>query len=555
MMFRADALFALAFAAGFALLGRLPSMAATYYVSNAGDDARRGTSPRAAWRTIEKINSSRFRAGDRILFRSGDTFYGSLRFDADDAGTPQKPVTVGSYGRGRAIIRSGEREGILVENAGGFVVRDLIFEGASGTVGAIKKVSGVHCLNTLPGDVKLPYLRVLNVLARGYGNCGILVQGRAADGSRSGFQDVLIADSVAHDNVYYGIHVTGAWRREATAYTHRNVTVRDCVAHNNLGDPDYLDNHSGNGIMLSDVEIGLIERCQAYQNGARCNSPNGPIGIWAHASDRIIIQFCESHHNRAGRAVDGGGFDFDGGVSNSILQYNYSHNNDGAGYLLYVYDGSPFTFRNNIVRFNISENDGRKRGHAGIDVGHHGAAADGTTVNDIFIYHNTVFIGSSPRQDTPRAVRVINTTNVHFWNNVFLAADGVPLIHAEGDFRGLDFRGNAYWSGPDPFLIEWKGKKFSSLEEWRAATGQERHDGKPVGLQADPKLARVGEDITLGNPRRLHTLPAYQLLRDSPLRRAALDLRALFGVDPGPRDFYRRRLSRPPHHIGADAAR
>ena len=46
-------------------------------------------------------------------------------------------------------------------------------------------------------------------------------------------------------------------------------------------------------------------------------------------------------------------------MKNSVMQYNYSHDNDGAGYLL-----AQFTyareFTNNIVRYNISENDGRK---------------------------------------------------------------------------------------------------------------------------------------------------------------------------------------------------
>jgi len=61
--------------------------------------------------------------------------------------------------------------------------------------------------------------------------------------------------------------------------------------------------------------------------------------IWAYQSDRVTIQFCISHHNRS-TAEDGGGFDLDGGMTNSVVQYNYSHDNFGTGYLICQYEGA-----------------------------------------------------------------------------------------------------------------------------------------------------------------------------------------------------------------------
>jgi predicted porin len=44
--------------------------AATYYVDSArGKDVNSGLSQRAAWQSLDKVNSSRFQPGDRILFR------------------------------------------------------------------------------------------------------------------------------------------------------------------------------------------------------------------------------------------------------------------------------------------------------------------------------------------------------------------------------------------------------------------------------------------------------------------------------------------------------
>lgn len=51
----------------------------TYYVDAVnGDNALSGTSPENAWVTLSKVNSTVFAPGDRILFRSGQTFVGQL---------------------------------------------------------------------------------------------------------------------------------------------------------------------------------------------------------------------------------------------------------------------------------------------------------------------------------------------------------------------------------------------------------------------------------------------------------------------------------------------
>ena len=52
-------------------------------------------------------------------------------------------------------------------------------------------------------------------------------------------------------------------------------------------------------------------------------------------------------------------------MTNSVMQYNYSHDNDGAGYGLYQGSTSA-PWSNNVVRYNISQNDGRKNGYGAI---------------------------------------------------------------------------------------------------------------------------------------------------------------------------------------------
>ena len=105
------------------LLGLSSAAPATdYYVSPAGNDSNSGTSPAEAWQTIGKVNSVTFGAGDSVFFGGGQSFSGSLYFDASDSGTPANPVTVSSYGGGRATISSGNQEAIKLVFSLGMVL-------------------------------------------------------------------------------------------------------------------------------------------------------------------------------------------------------------------------------------------------------------------------------------------------------------------------------------------------------------------------------------------------------------------------------------------------
>jgi uncharacterized repeat protein (TIGR02059 family) len=86
-------------------------LAATdYYVKNGGNDLAQGTSDATAWATIEKVNSvfSTLKPGDRILFKKGDKFYGTIIISK--SGTSGSPITIGSYGTGDKPIITGFTE-------------------------------------------------------------------------------------------------------------------------------------------------------------------------------------------------------------------------------------------------------------------------------------------------------------------------------------------------------------------------------------------------------------------------------------------------------------
>ena len=79
----------------------------------------------------------------------------------------------------------------------------------------------------------------------------------------------------------------------------------------------------------------------------------------------MLFQYNESHHNHTALTHDGDGFDLDRNVSNSTIQYCYSHDNDGGGFLMSQKDNN-LLHKNNVIRYNISQNDGRKNGYGGL---------------------------------------------------------------------------------------------------------------------------------------------------------------------------------------------
>ncbi len=80
-------------------------MAATYYVSNSGNDSNAGTDPSSSWQTLNKVSAATFQPGDQILFNCGDVFYGSMTIT--QSGTAGNPITFGSYGSGANPVITG----------------------------------------------------------------------------------------------------------------------------------------------------------------------------------------------------------------------------------------------------------------------------------------------------------------------------------------------------------------------------------------------------------------------------------------------------------------
>ena len=471
----------------------------TYYVSSYGSDSKSGLSQSSAWKSINRVNAQKLKAGDKVLFQGGKSFSGSLYVPSSEAGTGSSAVVFSSYGSGRATINSGSKPGIDVAQAGGVAISNLVFNGGGMSY---NKTAGIYFhIDWSNRDKSNVHIR--NVEVKNYGKEGIKFQINGRGGSS--LSNVKIEDTSVHDNKYGGIKSTSMKHNN-----NKNWVIQRVKAYNNPGSRSTSD-VTGSGIFIADVDGATIQHSVAYNNG---KDGNRPVGIWVAGSNRVTMQYNEAYNNRTRSQSDGGGFDFDWDTHNSVMQYNYSHSNDGPGFLIYA---GSHAAGGNVIRYNVSQNDGRKNGKAGIQLG--------GNVYNTKVYNNTVYIAgtghyhSSAFQAHDFGSNGKVPKSVEVRNNIFYATNGAKVVWTSGGVASkgdLKFYGNAYYS-PSSFKIQWGSSGYTSLSSWRNAKGKEKLNGVATGYQGNPKLNSAGQGGTLGSWYKMSTLSAYRLRSDSPL--------------------------------------
>jgi hypothetical protein len=426
----------------------------------AGRDERDGRSADTAWRTLEKANEARLSPGDSILLRRGTRCSGPLR--PRGSGEPDRPLRLGAYGEGPlpVIDAEGGEAAVALFNQQHWHIENLEATGGD--------PYGIH----ISGDRgSLEHFRVRNVVIHGVTGepktkvSGLLVVDAASE--KVAFEDVVIEGVTAYDTTQWaGIVVRGA-SREVRA---RDVTVRHSIVHDVWGD----------GIVLFQVEDGLIERSAAWRTGLQPTQTIGtPNGIWTWRCRRCTVQWTEGFFVDS-PGVDGGVYDIDWGNDDNVVQYNFGH--DAMGYCASVFGASGEINTNSVVRYNVCVNNGRspklalRQGDLFVSTWE-GGALDGVHIHDNTFYWN-------PPIDAP-AVMMDHADFTGERANVFennLVYSRVPrMIHSND---GLLFDHNLYWyTGERPPRWSYGGREYEGFSAYRQGSGQ---DG--AGHVAEPKL-------------------------------------------------------------------
>lgn len=451
-----------------------------------------------------------WKAGDRLLLRGGDTFEGMV-WVGWVAGTQAAPITIGSYGTGRATIAEGGNSAIYLEECSHIVVQDLDLVGTSGTF------DGLSYYNS--GTSRTSSIKIQRCSARGW-KIGMSIGGSTAT---NGINGLTVEDVDVHDNLRDGLVVYGAV--SGSTYSNLNVTIRRVRAWGNTGQSSYTASHSGNGIIVGCTDGGLVEDCEAWGNGANNGwDGGGPVGIWAERARSVVIRKCYAHGNLSNNGKDGGGFDLDIGCVSCTIEQCLAVGNAGPGVLLWGSSGS-------VVRHNIIIGNGTTNYYSDVHIGGNVGGPD----RNALMYGNTVISKYSGTR-TPSAVFVdTETSGAKIINNVLCAPTALAEVPSGVTPSMVWFAGNLWWNGTG-FRALVGTTTVTSITTWRSTYSQEKNGAENVGLVVDPQ-------ITDTDPTALVVAPA------SPTQSAGLPYAPL-SINPGTVDYAGTPLTDPPP-IGA----
>lgn len=463
-------------------LAALPAArASTVYLDcAAGNDSNDGLSPGSALKTLAAINSRTFGPGDTILLNRGTTCSGV--FAPQGSGTPTAPIVLDAYGTGAPpIISAGSlNSAVWLFNQQGWYIQNI--ETTGGTL------YGIHIGGS---SGPLTHFRITNVSVHDVNgtltskDSGLIMI--SPSGAGVTFNDVIIDGATAYNTTQWaGIEVMGATYAGSMDGPHGlNVTVRNSIVHDVYGD----------GIVLSMVQEGLIEKCAAWRTGQQPTETIGtPGAIWTWMCNNCTSQFNESWLSTS-PTVDGGAFDIDWGTRNNVVQFNYGH--DAKGYCASIFGAETLTTTNATIQYNVCVNNARDSAMALRQGDVFISTWDGGYINGVSIHDNAIYW--SPAADAFALNNAASFTGVGlntFKHNILISQ--VPSLILSNSSLYLDQ--NQYWvlSGA-PGKFEYNTSQSVDFAAYRATTGQDQHGSlAPLQPPAAPTPG-VMDPSLLGN--------------------------------------------------------
>ena len=267
-----------------------------------------------------------------------------------------------------------------------------------------------------------------------------------------------------------------------------NVVIRNNVLHDIETD----------GMWISTTDGCVMENNLLYNNCFNKSFPTA--GMWPHNSDNAVMQYNEVYQTRLAGG-DGQGLDVDINCRNTLVQYNFSHDNEG-GFLLVCTDSDGHWNRNTTVRHNISQNDQNSL-----------LSIKGEEVSGLKVYNNTFYTEKGYSNGTLDCLLWTRKNDAVFTNNIFVNHS----TQSGGSYgRFVDNKdGNGNSTANKVVQMTFENNLFfgKSLARAPQAEGDIRlGSGNQIG--ADPKLKAPG---TATGKKKVQ---GYQLTGGSPCLRA-----------------------------------
>ena len=339
-------------------------------------------------------------AGQRALLQGGRQLDGALA--PKGSGSAAAPIVVDQFGTGarpRIAAGASDLDAVLLFNVQYWELNNLEVTNTKTAPGDyrgicvrgrdtgvlnhivirnsfIHDVSGV--VNWIGGDVAdddPPWVKFETGWDASKRTGGIVVEIQSQNGTKTWFNDVVIENNTIADTSFGGIvfkQFEGSYgwgvrssRTDARFTPHTNVVIRN----NFLSQTN--TQYGCNTIYVTGAQHVLIER--------NVTKDAGTSAIEAYNSDDVRIQYNETFGTvRKAGGADSNGIDADRATTNTIIQYNYVHDN-GDGILI-----CQFAFGDSIVRYNVVVNNSRH----GINL-HSDSGSTNQTYNNLVFYEGS----------------------------------------------------------------------------------------------------------------------------------------------------------------------
>ena len=103
-------------------------------------------------------------------------------------------------------------------------------------------------------------------------------------------------------------------------------------------------------------------------------------------------------------------------------------------------------------------------------------------------------------------------------------------------------QGNLYWSKNGSYKFREGNDTFYTYESWQGRTSRsvmcEVLNGKNSGVIEDPKISLPTNILNLNNSYELSSMTEFRIDASSVASGKGLNLKKLFGLDPGKNDFF-----------------
>ncbi len=482
MIFSCVTRFLLSTATVFFLMVSFSYAGIEYFVSaSLGDDNNDGRSMSSPWATLPRVNEAKFVAGDTVYFKAGDIFAGQLL--VDESGMAGQPIHFTAYGEGDTPVIDGsagsggsELAAILMINQDHIEISHLTIRNFRkqtkaniadmDAYGILVKNTGKRILSGFNFH-HLTVEEIYPIKARASFNktsvTGIRFETKPAKNKRLAVntRDIYIHDNFIRHTARFGIALRHRPSRvDGVTNTELDYDVNVRIINNRCEDT------GGSCVLMNGTWQGLLEGNTFIRSGAMVEpslSVNRGSGAWFFRSKHIVAQYNSAYGSRGHN--DSAGMHVDYANENILVQYNFSHDNEGYGTEILGKN------KNIIWRFNISAGDGTRRTNVERPEGGK-SKFPGKTIfvsdfsvpkriqsREVFIYNNSYLItsGSDPQIE-------FNGEQVQLYNNLFVVETGARLAKKlniswlQGE--ALDMRGNAFVGNISPNFIRFDSQPF-----------------------------------------------------------------------------------------------